>query len=106
MEESVKPAKENTTKIVMMVEQEIMQPPHQMEVEPSSASQLDGEGTPGLANHSQNEYEEGIIREHLPHGWNYMLKSVKLIKDIDEDGELQFEVDGRVNVIEERGSHG
>ena len=99
MEESAKPAEDNTTKIVMMLEQDIIKPPSLMEVDSSSASQMEVEQG-CLAEHSQKEYEEGIIREHLPLGWNYMFKSTQIITDIDEDGELQFEVEGRVNVTD------
>ena len=69
LEESAKPAEENTTKIVMMLEQDIIEPPSLMEVDSSSASQMEVEQG-CLAEHSQKEYEEGIIREHLPRGCN------------------------------------
>ena len=83
LEESAKPAKENTTKIVMMLEQDIIEPPSLMEVDSSFASQLEVEQG-CLAEHSQKEYAEGIIREPLPHGWINMFKSTQIFKKFQQ----------------------
>jgi hypothetical protein len=48
--------------------------------------------------HTKEDYEKGIIKNVLPEGREYLLDNIEVIKEPDEDGEIQFEVTGRANV--------
>lgn len=48
--------------------------------------------------HTKEDYEKGIVKDVLPEGRDYYFEHVEVIKEPDEDGEMEFKVTGRVNV--------
>ena len=50
---------------------------------------------------TKQEHEKGLILDHLPEGREYFLESWSDVHDACQDGEIQFEVNCRVNVKDE-----
>ena len=112
LEGSAKLSSSETDKTVMMVHEEILEVNHQDNInfnediineqnEININEDILNEPIASSPKHTKKDYEKSIILDQLPEGKEYVLDSWNVVKDICQDGEIQFEVSGRVSATSE-----